>query len=129
MKLNNIWDKIIDFFGFSVPEEKTKNVESFDEKKVISIYKQEGFRIIVHHPESFSEVQNIVDQLKSKKPIILNLTKLEREKARRIVDFISGAVYGIGGSVQKISDAIFVFTSDNVLLEDNLLKNSKSLFK
>ncbi|MFW6287766.1 MAG: cell division protein SepF [bacterium] len=131
MNTRKFWNKILNFFGLDndFMEEESEVINGHENKRIVSIYKRQGFRIMVHSPDSFAEVQNIVDQLKSRKPIILNLEEMERDKARRIVDFISGAVYGIDGNVQKISDAIFVFTPPNVELDGEIMKKSKSLFR
>lgn len=126
-----LWDKILDFFGLHnyYNEEEREIIDSSEDKRIISIYKRQGFRIMVHSPKSITEVQDIVDQLKSKKPVIINLEEIERDMARRIVDFISGAVYGIDGDVQKISDAIFVFTPNDIHLDGKIMKKNKSLFR
>lgn len=127
MNTHLIWNKILDFFGLNHDlEEEVHN--DVDNNRVISIYKNKGFRIMLHQPESFAEIQNIVDELKARKPIILNLQSLDRELARRIIDFISGAVYGIGGDVQKIAEAVFIFTPHNIKIDSQLIKKSKSLF-
>lgn len=123
-------EKVLDFFGLNQEhEENDEIIHKNENNRIISIYKKQGLSILVHSPESFSEVQNVVDQFKSKKPVILNLEKMERETARRVVDFISGAVYGLDGNVQKISDVIFIFTPNNVQIDGDVLKKSKSIFK
>jgi len=55
-----------------------------------------------------------VDSLKTRKPIIINLEKLESETARKIFDFLSGATYALNGNVQKVANNIFVFAPENV---------------
>lgn len=126
------WKKFLDFFGLKdIKRDKEKEQEITDDNngKIISIYKKQGFRIMVHSPDSFTEVQNIVDELKTNKPIILNLQQLNKDKARRLIDFISGAVYGIDGSVQKIAEAVFLFAPDNIEIDGEMLKDNKTLFK
>lgn len=130
MNIKLYWEKALDFFGLNQEhEENDEIIHKNENNRIISIYKKQGLSILVHSPESFSEVQNVVDQFKSKKPVILNLEKMERETARRVVDFISGAVYGLDGNVQKISDVIFIFTPNNVQIDGDVLKKSKSIFK
>ena len=131
MNTGLLWNKILDFFGLynNFEEEEREIIDGVENKRIISIYKRQGFRIMVYNPESFTEVQTIADQLKSKKPIILNLEKMNRDMARRVVDFISGAVYGLDGNVQKISDLIFIFTPNNVQIDGQLMKKNKSLFR
>ena len=71
-------------------------------------------------PKSFDECPKLVDSLKSRKPVIINLEKLETEKARKIFDFLSGATYALNGNVQKVANNIFVFAPDNVDVLSNL---------
>lgn len=125
-----IWDKLLDFFGFGEEQlaDNDYHPQHMDDKRVISIYKKQGFRIVVHHPESFAEVKDIVNDLKMKKPIILNLENLERGVAQRIVDFISGAVYGMDGNIQKIAESVFVFAPYTVKIDGQLIKKNKTLW-
>ena len=59
-------------------------------------------------------MSEVSDNLKSKKPVIINLEKLENETARKIFDFLSGATYALDGNVQKVANNIFVFAPENV---------------
>lgn len=55
-----------------------------------------------------------MDSLKGRRPIIINLEKLETEVARKIFDFMSGATYALNGNVQKVANNIFIFAPENV---------------
>ena len=72
------------------------------------------FKMVVIEPKSFDESPRLVDNLKAKKPVIINLEKLESDTARKIFDFLSGATYALNGNVQKIANNIFVFVPENV---------------
>ncbi|QAT43154.1 cell division protein SepF [Aminipila luticellarii] len=72
------------------------------------------FKMVVIEPKGFDECPKLVDNLKSKKPIIINLEKIESDTARKIFDFLSGATYAVNGNVQKIANNIFVFAPENV---------------
>lgn len=86
-----------------------------DRGKVVSLSNQNKIsRLIVYEPESFDDVQSIVNQLKSRRPVILNLEETDKVIARRITDFVGGAVYALDGSVQKVSSSIMLFTPPNV---------------
>lgn len=78
--------------------------------KVVNITSTTQFEVVVLQPEAFEEAKDIADNLKSKKPVIVNLEKIEKEQARRMVDFVSGAAYALGGDIQKISNMIFLVT-------------------
>ena len=72
------------------------------------------FKMVVIEPKSFDESPRLVDNLKAKKPVIINLEKLESDTARKIFDFLSGATYALNGNVQKIANNSFVFVPENV---------------
>ena len=65
-------------------------------------------------PQSFDESPRLVDSLKAKKPVIINLENLETDVARKIFDFLSGATYALNGNVRKVANNIFVFAPENV---------------
>jgi cell division inhibitor SepF len=71
-------------------------------------------KLVVMEPQSFDESPRLVDLLKAKKPVIINLENLETDVARKIFDFLSGATYALNGNVQKIANNIFVFAPENV---------------
>ena len=70
-----------------------------------------AFKLVVIEPSGFDECPKLVDSLKSKKPIIINLERIESDTARKIFDFLSGATYALNGNVQN---NIFVFAPENV---------------
>jgi len=78
------------------------------------------FKLVVIEPKAFDECPKLVDSLKSKKPVIINLEKLESDAARKIFDFLSGATYALNGNVQKIANNIFVFAPENVDIAANV---------
>jgi len=71
-------------------------------------------KMIVVEPQGFDECPKLVDSLKAKKPVVINLENLETDVARKIFDFLSGATYALNGNVQKIANNIFVFAPSNV---------------
>ena len=72
------------------------------------------FKMVVIEPNGFEECPKLVDSLKAKKPVIINLENLETDIARKIFDFLSGATYTLNGNVQKVTNNIFVFAPENV---------------
>ena len=74
------------------------------------------FKMIVLEPKGFEEAPKLVDNLKSRKPVIVNLERLESDTARKIFDFLSGATYALNGNVQKVANNIFVFAPENVAI-------------
>lgn len=73
-----------------------------------------AFKLVLIEPKSFDECTKLVDSLKGRRPVIINLEKLETEVARKIFDFMSGATYALQGTVQKVANNIFIFAPENV---------------
>ena len=82
--------------------------------KVVKIHTTAQLKLVVMQPESFEDARDIANHLKSKKPVVMNLESVERDVARRIVDFLSGAVYALDGNIQKVSNGIFLIAPYNV---------------
>lgn len=85
-------------------------------------------KMIVIEPRDFDESPKLVDSLKSRKPVIINLEKLDTDIARKIFDFLSGATYALDGNVQKIANNIFIFAPDNVDIDAYIDQQTNSLF-
>ncbi|EGW38320.1 cell division protein SepF [Desulfosporosinus sp. OT] len=121
-------DKVIGIMGFADEEledeifeedDREKNVQeevrtSRKNAQVVSIHTQKQMRVVVMEPNSFEEAQNIADQLKSRRPVIVNLENTEKVLAKRVVDFISGTTYALNGNMQKVGNGIFLFVPNNV---------------
>lgn len=75
---------------------------------------QKSSKVILCEPRVYAEAQEIADHLKNRRAIVVNLQSIQRDQAKRIVDFLSGTVYAIGGDIQKIGMNIFLCTPDNV---------------
>ncbi|MDP4268139.1 MAG: cell division protein SepF [Bacteroidota bacterium] len=75
-----------------------------------------SYEVMVIEPRSFEESLEIVNNLREKKSIILNLHLLDAEQSQRIVDFLSGATHAIDGHQQRIGEGVFIFTPNNVAI-------------
>ena len=75
-----------------------------------------AFKLMVIEPEGFEECPKLVDSLKSRKPVIINLEKIDSDTARKIFDFLSGATYALNANVQKVANNIFIFAPENVVI-------------
>lgn len=83
-------------------------------EKRFSVANTSAFKLVLIEPKSFDECPKLVDFLKGRRPVIINLEKLETEVARKIFDFMSGATYALEGNVQKVANNIFIFAPENV---------------
>jgi len=82
-------------------------------------------RMVVYQPSSYEDTQNIIDNIKARKPVIINLDELDVEIAQRILDFVSGAIYALNGSIKKVARAIFVVAPMNVDITANIHEESE----
>jgi cell division inhibitor SepF len=83
-------------------------------KKVVSMNPGNQFKVVIMQPETFDDARDVCDHLKNKKPIVVNLENLNKETAQRVIDFLSGSVYGLDGDIQKVSSNIFLIAPSNV---------------
>ena len=119
-----------DFFD-EYEEEKTKygshqDMESMHEKseasggkaKVLSLVSSSRGnsmpKVILLEPRSYQEVQDIADHLKERRAVVMNLQRMPKDQAKRVVDFLSGTVYAINGDIQKLGIQTFICTPDNI---------------
>jgi cell division inhibitor SepF len=65
-------------------------------------------------PRSFNDAQQVADEFKRSKPVIINLQSTDRELSKRLIDFSSGMTYALGGGMQRISQGIFLLTPEDV---------------
>ncbi len=75
-------------------------------------------RVVISEIRHFEEVQTVADHLKNRRMVIASVVSTDREAAKRAVDFLSGAVYALDGSVQKIGEGVFLFTPQNVMVDN-----------
>jgi cell division inhibitor SepF len=77
-------------------------------------------KMLVFQPSSYEEAESIIDNLKVRKPVIMNLDDLEIELGQRILDFVGGAVYSMNGDIKKVARSIFVVAPSNVDVSQNI---------
>ena len=77
-------------------------------------------KMILLEPRAYSESQQIADYLKNRSAVVVNLKRVTPDQAKRIVDFLSGTLYAIGGDLQKIGGGIFLCTPNNINVEGKI---------
>jgi len=132
-------DKIKFFMGFGAYEDEEEYVEEDvveEEKKhmtstigpvsspskVVSLHSTvssgsalgSNMKVVLYQPLDFEDTKSIVDSLKAKKPVIINIEDIDAELAKKIFDFCSGALYALDGHIQKVSRGIFILAPNNV---------------
>lgn len=71
-------------------------------------------KLVLVEPRVYAEAQDIAEQLKNKRATVVNLQRIDRDQGKRIIDFLSGTVYALGGDIQRIGTDIFLCTPENV---------------
>ena len=79
-----------------------------------------GSKMILVEPRAYSESQQIADYLKNRCAVVVNLKRVTPDQAKRIVDFLYGTIYAIGGNLQKLGGGIFLCTPNNVNVEGKI---------
>ena len=87
-------------------------------------------KMILLEPRAYSESQQIADYLRSRNTVVVNLKRVTSDQAKRIVDFLSGTIYAIGGDLQKIGGGIFLCTPNNINIEGKITdeKEGKDIY-
>ncbi len=70
--------------------------------------------MVLIEPRSFEEMPQVIDAIRQRKSVILNMTLIRQEEAQRSVDFVAGGTYAIDGHYERIGDNIFLFTPNCV---------------
>jgi cell division inhibitor SepF len=116
----NLMDRFLNLIGFEEeePEEEPEAVAEERAKRKPPLVSLPGggrqMRVVVCEPVSFDEVQWIADQLKARRPVVLNLEGMDKDLAQRILNFLSGCTYTLDGSMQRVGTGIFLLTPPNV---------------
>lgn len=102
------------------PFETRRNIRNnsvASNNNVVSIHSQKNVRVVLSEPRSYDEAQEIADHLRSRRAVVVNLQRVRSDLALRIVDFLSGTVYALSGSISKLGPHIFLCTPDSVEIQ------------
>ena len=76
--------------------------------------------VVLFHAKTFDDAAKAADELRKKKAVILNMENVDKSLTRRVVDFLSGAVYALDGSVKKIAQCTYLFCPHNMAVVGDL---------
>ncbi|MCI8482107.1 MAG: cell division protein SepF [Clostridia bacterium] len=118
-----IEDKV---YGYEYEEEEEEEQEPktiFGRKqKVVNMPQVQQVRMVISQPTTFEQSEEICNYLKDRKSVIVNLEYVNKDVARRIVDFISGSVHALDGHIQKISNSIFLIAPTNYEIANDMAR-------
>jgi cell division inhibitor SepF len=130
-----VMNKFMNFLGLQEEEEiiereqivdshEEDETKSFEQRKnkgnIVSIHSQKNVRVILNEPRTYEETQEIADHLRARRPVVVNLHRVRADQAIRILDFLSGTVYALNGSISKIGTNIFLCTPDSVEIHGSI---------
>lgn len=93
---------------------------------VYSINTNVQMQVVIIKPECYEDAQEICDQIKTKRPVVVNLEKVEYPVAQRIMDFLSGTCYSLDGSIQRVANNIFIIAPENVDISGDFKEELKT---
>ncbi len=90
--------------------------------KVVNMPQTQQIKMVISQPTNFEQSEEICNYLKERKSVIVNLEYVNKDVARRIVDFISGGVYALDGHIQKVSNSIFLIAPINYEISNEMAR-------
>lgn len=106
-------------------EEEIEDKKLFGRKNKVVAMPQtssQAIKMVISQPTTFEQSDEICSFLKEKKSVIVNLEYVNKDVARRIVDFISGGVYALDGYIQKVSNSIFLVAPSNYEITNEMAR-------
>ncbi|NLV89050.1 MAG: cell division protein SepF [Tissierellia bacterium] len=130
--MSNFMDKVKYFIGIQdlEDEERYEELEENEDyemevpttmkkfnNKIVNIHTNSNMKIVVHEPLTYEDAPKIIDDLKARKTVIVNLEETELNLKKQIFHFISGGLYAMEGNIQKVTTDIFIFAPKNVEID------------
>ncbi len=125
-------DKLKGFFGGEEPVQEATGEDSYYTTSKEEFHEQNGMagsKMMLLEPRAYSESQQIADYLKNRSAVVVNLKRVTPDQAKRIVDFLYGTIYAIGGDLQKLGGGIFLCTPNNVNVEGTISEEASKKTK
>ena len=113
---NNLYN-----YNFDDEDEVVEEKKGFMIKKVVQM-PQQAVKMVISQPTNFEQSEEICGFLKEKKSVIVNLEYVNKDVARRIIDFISGGVYCLDAHIQKVSNSIFLIAPINYEITNEMAR-------
>src|SRR5574344_1467238 len=104
--------------------DNTDEFYSISEKALKEDEAANGSKMILVEPRAYSESQTIADHLKKRNSVVVNLKRVTSDQAKRIIDFLSGCIYAIGGTMQKVGVGIYLCAPNNVAVQGKITEET-----
>ena len=90
------------------------NDQFYDIKAEDAIAEDGSTKMVLLEPRAYSEAQQIADQLKTRNTVVVNLKRVTSDQAKRIIDFLTGVIFALDGSIQKIGPNIILCAPQSI---------------
>ena len=120
--LKNIFKDDDDIDNLNGTEDGYYNIS---EEDAIKEADKTGNKMILLEPRAYSESQQIADHLKKRNSVVVNVKRVTNDQAKRIIDFLSGTLYALGGDLQRLGNGIYLCTPKNVDVEGRMSDDSQ----
>lgn len=116
-------DKLKDFIApvqddeeeLEYEEEEVETISQYEQPKKKSVRHLSGdTRMVLFEPRSFNEAEDVARHLKERRAAVVNLHRLQREYAQRTIDFLTGVVFALDGTIQKIGHNVILCTPKSI---------------
>ncbi len=111
-----------DYYDEEEQEPMVEEKRGFMKRNKVSTMPQQSIRMVISQPTTFEQSEEICGFLKERKSVIVNLEYVNKDVARRIVDFISGGVYSLDAHIQKVSNSIFLIAPMNYEITNEMAR-------
>jgi cell division inhibitor SepF len=138
------WGRVAEWLGLKEPDEfgemraREEAVEEISDRvprrrgseRILQPVPESTSRVHVIEPKSFNDAEQIGAKFKNDTPVIVNLQSIDRELAKRLIDFVSGLTYGLDGGIQRVAEMVFLLTPANIEVsaEDRKWMREKGFF-
>ena len=135
-----VMNKMMGFLGLEDDLEELEEAEEREEKKavngiaevepiisstkrqnkVVSIHTTISAKVKIVKPTTYEEAADICDELKNRKIVVINTTGLEQRTAQRLLDFMGGASYALGGDLEEVERGVYILSPATVEVSNDL---------
>ena len=98
------WDGEVDYGGYQAADWRAEHVPQPTDLT----------RITTLHPRTYNEARTIGEHFREGTPVIMNLTEMVDSDAKRLVDFAAGLIFGLRGSIERVTNKVFLLSPANV---------------
>ena len=138
------WGRVAEWLGLKEPDEfgemraREEAVEEISDsvprrrgsERILQPVPETSSKVHVIEPKSFNDAEQIGAKFKNDTPVIVNLQSIDRDLAKRLIDFVSGLTYGLDGGIQRVAEMVFLLTPANIEVsaEDRKWMREKGFF-